>query len=74
MARIEVSLNATELPPKLPHFPSGLQQMTVETIGRKNQLIQRVMGFIGSLWAYSEGKMEARPGIEPRSAALQAAA
>ena len=48
--------------------------MSVEALGYKKLLIQRVIDFTGSLWIYSEGKMEARPGIEPRSAALQAAA
>jgi hypothetical protein len=48
--------------------------MELETSGYKSSLIQRVMGFTGSLWVYSDEKMEARPGIEPRSAALQAAA
>jgi hypothetical protein len=48
--------------------------MELETFGYKNLLIQRVMGFIGSLWNYSEGKMEARDGIEPTYTALQAAA
>ncbi len=62
------------LPPRLLLKPACCQRAPLDSIKLRNQVLQELTGLSLKLLEVLRRVMEARPGIEPRSAALQAAA